>query len=306
MKLGLVDVMPCLFYNDPGNFLDYFKNSYKHKPFINRCIQQNRDNDSNNHIIIDFDINALYQLIYDETRFAEITTLVVDYSMPGINGLELCQQIRKLNKYIKIIMLTGEADKELAVHAFNEGLINKFITKNTSNIMEQVLQDINEQQNNYFLELSEILLNQTTKLAKQILLHLDDTSYINLLNTTCQKHNIVEYYVINNSGSMLLLNQEAKLSWLAIANNEQMNGFYTTAEFWHTSKAILEALKLKQKIPFIFSADEDEISPNKWDLYMYPAKQLIGQCNYYYAYIDNYKDSINKDKILSLSRYLNI
>lgn len=304
MKLNLADVIPCQFFDAPDVFLDHFKQNYQHKTFIDNCILNNTDHDSDENFSINFDINAIHQYVYNPNRFAEISTLVVDYSMPSMNGLELCQQIRQLNKEIRIIMLTGEADQTLAVNAFNAGLINKFIVKNNTDITRATLDSVLQQQQDYFLALSDSVLNKKTKQAKQILLSLDDPNFINLFVKIKQQHRIVEYYSVTNTGSLLMLDENAKPSWLAILSDDQMAAFYVTAEYGGSSQEILSALKDKKKIPFILSNEADYVLPNDWDDYFYPANLLKGQTDYYYAYITEHKNYLGNSKILSLKSYL--
>ena len=85
----------------------------------------------------DCDLFSSYEKIYDDNRFAGISTVVLDYNM-STDGLELSKQIRRNCSYIKIIMLTGEADENLAIEAFNEGLIDKFIRKSSTTFFNEI------------------------------------------------------------------------------------------------------------------------------------------------------------------------
>ncbi|HOS78014.1 MAG: response regulator [Syntrophales bacterium] len=58
----------------------------------------------------------------------EIGTVISDYKMPGIDGLETLVQIGRLNSEITRIMLTGYATMESAIEAVNAG-IDGFLTK---------------------------------------------------------------------------------------------------------------------------------------------------------------------------------
>ena len=64
---------------------------------------------------------GIHKVIYDSKRFAMKTVVVVDYSMPNMNGLEVCKALEDLP--LKFIMLTGKAEPETAIEAFNDGLI---------------------------------------------------------------------------------------------------------------------------------------------------------------------------------------
>jgi class 3 adenylate cyclase len=62
-----------------------------------------------------------------------IETVMSDYKMPGIDGLETLIEIGKLNPEMTRIMLTGYATMESAIESVNAG-IDGFITKPFSNI----------------------------------------------------------------------------------------------------------------------------------------------------------------------------
>ncbi|RZL07565.1 MAG: response regulator, partial [Rubrivivax sp.] len=59
---------------------------------------------------------------YDLTR-----VLVVDYSMPGMDGLQVLDGI--VDWPGSRVLLTGQADEQIAVNAFNRGLIDQFLAK---------------------------------------------------------------------------------------------------------------------------------------------------------------------------------
>ncbi|RJQ82216.1 MAG: adenylate/guanylate cyclase domain-containing response regulator [Desulfobacteraceae bacterium] len=63
----------------------------------------------------------------------EIATVVSDYKMPGMDGLETLQAIEKVNPEITRIILTGYATMEAAINATNSG-IDGFLTKPFDNI----------------------------------------------------------------------------------------------------------------------------------------------------------------------------
>lgn len=62
-----------------------------------------------------------------------ISTVISDYKMPGLNGLETLSNIGAINPEITRIILTGYATMEAAILATNEG-IDGFLTKPFDNI----------------------------------------------------------------------------------------------------------------------------------------------------------------------------
>lgn len=62
-----------------------------------------------------------------------IETVISDFKMPGINGLETLKEIGRINPEITRIMLTGYATMESAIESLNAG-IDGFLTKPFENI----------------------------------------------------------------------------------------------------------------------------------------------------------------------------
>lgn len=59
----------------------------------------------------------------------EVNIVVSDYNMPMMNGLEFLKHIKGLYPHILTIMLTGQAEIEIAVQAINRAGVYKFILK---------------------------------------------------------------------------------------------------------------------------------------------------------------------------------
>ena len=53
----------------------------------------------------------------------EISIALIDWMMPGISGVELCEKIRalNLNRYTYLIMVTGRSEKEDTIEALHKG-----------------------------------------------------------------------------------------------------------------------------------------------------------------------------------------
>lgn len=59
----------------------------------------------------------------------EVSLVVSDYNMPHTDGLEFLKQIKNLYPHILTIMLTGQAEVQVAVEAINAAGVYKFILK---------------------------------------------------------------------------------------------------------------------------------------------------------------------------------
>lgn len=304
-RLMEVEGLPCIAFGEPQKALQFFNNDYTPNPFINHCLVQEEDS-SPDHVVADLNVRAIHQEIYNPQRFAEITTLLVDYAMPGLDGLNFCRKLK--GSMIKIIMLTGEAGKDIAVQAFNEGSIDRFIMKSEPDLLGVLIKTIRELQTDYFLRLSEIALNKISGFSEKRLAFLEDPVFVNFFHQLCYKHQVAEYYLMDNQGSFLFMNAAGEASWLAVANELQMHSYYLLAEDDNAPAAILTALKNKQKIPYFHSEKDFMVRPAEWQNYLHPAQTLSGKETYYYAYIDNPEiyqlhDDTHK-KIISYQQYL--
>lgn len=74
----------------------------------------------------------------------EFDTIVVDLSMPGIDGIETIERIKAINPTTEIIMLTGHATVESGVKAMKTGA-GDFLQKPVD--MPTLLEKIGEAQN---------------------------------------------------------------------------------------------------------------------------------------------------------------
>jgi hypothetical protein len=209
------------------------------------------------------------------------------------------------NHYIRKILLTGQADNDLAVDAFNNGTINKFIQKSNPKVTELVNQAIREAQIKYFIALSEKIYDILPTSTAECL---TDPVFAEFFYTLCAEKNIVEFYLTDESASFLMLDMHGKPGWLVIANTEQMESYYEIASGEEaTPQSVLEALKNKTKVPYFFTNKDLTSDPADWDEYLHPAKQLAtaGQEVYYYAYIDDPdKYAINRENIISYQKFL--
>lgn len=73
-------------------------------------------------------------------RHAHTRVCVVDFSMPGMDGLGVLGELTEWHG--ARIMLTGQADEQIAVRAFNRGLIDQFIPKQLPDMSRHLIQSV--------------------------------------------------------------------------------------------------------------------------------------------------------------------
>lgn len=251
--------------------------------------------------LVKINIPALRQQIYaDPPRFTLETILIVDYSMPEMNGLELSHQIRTLDLPIKIIMLTGEADHQTAIHAFNDKLIDRFILKSAPDYVEKLLEYINDLQKEYFQEITNLLTGAGREAPR------NDLVFIQFFNEIAKRVNAVEYYLVENPASYLFLDAQKNPTWLIVKTDEEMQMLYELAkDEKNVPRHTVEILEKKEKLTYFPDAKSKIVPVRDWHLYPAKALQTDNQL-YYYAVIEGNQDyPLSIDKITSYQDYLN-
>lgn len=224
------------------------------------------------------DLSALHHCIYQANRLQEVSVLVVDYAMPQMNGLQFCKQLR--DSPVKKIMLTGMADADLAVAAFNDGLIDLFLMKDREDSFEQLDRAILKLQHEYWAERIQSLFSV---LPTDSILNKAD--FRDLHGEICQCYQLVESYPLNASGDMLFLDQQAKPHWLGVYDAARLNTLLNIAEGNEAPNEILTMIRQRQVAPFFSSESDLQVPVDQWRPYLQPLR--VWQCKQplYYSHI---------------------
>lgn len=248
-------------------------------------------------------VPPIYETIYDRKRFERIAVIVVDYDMPEINGIEFCHNLKALPS--KKIMLTSSADLNTAATAFNDGIINHFVLKDSPSLCTDLNQMIRNLQIEYFRDLSQNFINNFPSVNKSSF-SLNDQILAEFFNYICHMKHASEFYLLDSLGSFLLLDFSGNPLWLIVRNEEAMLKFLDIAIDNHAPSRIIKDIENKNKIPFFFTETEQRKSVIDWEQYLYPATKLVGKKdNYYYTLLnDRSIGNLDYTKILSHRGYL--
>jgi len=304
LSLSLDTKLPYIPFTQPTIALEYIQKNHLRNQTAQVLVENiEADNfglkSAEHQMKVDF--SHLYEKIYDPKRFTEPTAVVVDYSMPSMNGYDFCKLLK--SNAIKKIMLTGEADDKLAIELFNEGVLNKFVLKSTPEFWRLINNAVLELQKAYFVEKSQTLIDI---LKSQSQFYIEDNKVAQLFSEICEKYNIAEYYMINATGNFLLLDYDGVPYYFLIVDENELRDLQEIAEDQKASPAIQKALKNGECIPYFTNNSElMDAQGNNWETFLHPAKKIVGDKTYYYAWV---KDAnilnIQRDKILSFKQYL--
>ncbi len=231
------------------------------------------------------DIERIWRISAQAGRFATPSVLVVDYSMPQMNGLEFCQAVRELP--YKKILFTGAADEKVAVTAFNRGLIDRYIKKSDDNALDILEHEIVSLQREFFLQQSETVRDL-------LLLHnyqfLQDEAMTAVVFELCRRHGFVEHYIFPNPGGILFFTRDGQARLMVIETERSLHTQYEMARDSDAPDSLLLALLEKRVIPYFSDADGDgmycaSIGEN-WFRYCAAPTICRGQQPYYWALFD--------------------
>lgn len=238
---------------------------------------------------LEFDISKIYQQATHPEIFQEISVAVVDYDMDmPTTGADFCTEIQQTP--IKKIMLTGEADSDLGVALLNNGVINKFLVKTQRDLEEKLATYIVEMKKAYFQDLSSSLLNN---LSPDMGLCLADPAFVKFFNDTCQERTITSYYLIDFSGSFLLMDANGKLFWLIVKTKTDVEEYVDFIQDAGVDKSIVQKIADGKEIPYFYQQKDYLHSIDTGfplEKYLYPAKKLSGKTEYYYCITDRVHD----------------
>jgi putative two-component system response regulator len=103
-------------------------------------------------------------------RDEPITVVLTDIKMPNVSGLELLQEIGRMNAEIPVILMTGNADLELAIEALNKGALSFLIKPlNREHLLSTIDRGLERRrlilsEKNYLINLEDTVLRKTREL----------------------------------------------------------------------------------------------------------------------------------------------
>lgn len=243
---------------------------------------EREDDDLSRHVV-DISLKAIHREIYNEERFSQISVAVVDYGMPGIDGLEFCRSIK--NPLVKKILLTGEADERVAVKAFNERVIDRFIRKQDMEAIADLHQAIGDMQDLYFGQF-ERLLSDVLSVGSPRFLH--DKKFAQRFRQIRQALGIVEHYLTCLPDGMLMLDAAGTPYLMIVRSEQNLIDDYHIAEDQAAPQELLEAMRKRKVVPYFWES-QGYYSPHikNWKSCLHQASEIEGNEWYLYALIKN-------------------
>lgn len=287
----------CILYNSPLDALSRLKKQSQFERIKKRLQKSGLFQDENlpnETLNLTINLKKLHEEIYSQDRFNDVSVVIVDYYMEEMSGIDLCQ---KLDKFpAKKILLTGGKDKEkVAIDAFNQGVIDRFINKHDPNFPTLLEQTIKVLKSSYFQELTKYLLADLSIVNP----YLQHPCYNNFVHQIKEKLQPNEFYLLDMAGSFLLFDSQGLPYWLIIKTDKELNGYVEIASD-NGNKKISQLLATHKCFPFFFTEDDLEKGSDSWGEYLYKAEKVPGLTNHYYTLIEGHiRNNLNRDAIIS-------
>ncbi|HSW19343.1 MAG TPA: response regulator [Ramlibacter sp.] len=157
-------------------------------------------------------------------RFSMTRVCVVDYSMPGMDGLEVLAELHEWQG--AKVLLTGVADEQVAVRAFNRRLIDQFIPKQTPDISKRLVESV-EHMLAATHERHDQIWRATLRPEQHALLRLQGVH--GALEQFISTH-WVEHVVIGEPFGILGMSATGKVSWLQLETSDGLEAMAELAE----------------------------------------------------------------------------
>lgn len=213
LALVLPEHMNSFAFFDPTAALAYVNQPQEMPTLADRCFSAHSSAERQ---LFRLDTNLIEHEINIVRRFNRLSVVIVDYSMPTLNGLEFCEQVR--DPHVGKVLLTGVADEKMAVEAFNAGIIDRFISKSHPLASEHISEYSRDMQHAYFRAQTE-QMRKTLALAGPVFL--DDEAVTDWVRRLLRRKNFCEYYMVSEPPGLLLVTPAGQLQQLVILSGAQ-------------------------------------------------------------------------------------
>lgn len=175
-------------------------------------------------------------------RYSLTRVCVVDYSMPAMDGLQALGEL--VDWPGSRVLLTGQADEQIAVRAFNRGLIDQFIAKQTPDISRRLIDAVE-----HLLATPNARHAQTWRAAlnpaQNALLRVPSISRD--LASFAQKR-WIEHVAIGDPFGVLGIDASGQVSWLQLEATAGLNDLAELAQTEGLRGSALEDIRQGRKL----------------------------------------------------------
>jgi CheY-like chemotaxis protein len=268
----------CSTFTQPEQALKYFEDSSKFQMFSDGFFSPEtglldsvggRPGDH----LLKMDGALLAKLMGESDRFRQISLLVVDYAMPGMNGIEVCRRLKA--HPARKILLTGKAGKDTAVKAFNEGIIDCFLMKQMPDLPRVLDLEMQKLQRKYFKELTAPLQLAFATRPVNLTDHEGLNDYFLKLYDA---RGVVEYYHHTTPPGLMMISDDGEAMFLTVQDGDTLRAAFEIATDQNAPDELISLLANRSVVP-LFPEEAHAYQPQfkeTWRSHVWPAKEVTG------------------------------
>ena len=222
----------------------------------------------------DFVSSHIGQLRGNPERFDSVSVAVVDNAMPSINGMAVCKALK--GRPVRKILLTGGNSDALAIRAFNEGLIDRYVCKHDADLVEKIEGHIRELQTGYFRRTTTTLKDA---LCAGELSFMRDFGFLPFFDQLCAKERVSEYYVRTHPPGIELFHDDGAGEFLAVFSEQGWRQRIAIAAERGADASMLTLMEAR-KTAFCFPSEGGLYEPRfseDWRRYGAPVHTVAGR-----------------------------
>lgn len=282
VSLMLNDDTSYRLFQSATEALPYVNAAHQQVSFLQRCYSNYKTGPQESDSLSHVDIGKLHEEIYNPSRFQTSSTVVVDYSMPEMNGLEFLMSLK--NPFIKKILLTGQADTELAIKAFNRHLIDQFIDKHDPRLKQTLNAALASFQEQYFRSSFKLITDPIV--ASHHDAFLADSGFQNFFNEMLVTTGSIEYYMIDYPhAGYLMLDAFGKRHCMLIYDEQSLADHAAQLLEFKAPDRLVQAVRSGDLLP-TFHIQNDNLNGNhpfirEWEQHYFKGSKTGTRKNFY-------------------------
>lgn len=286
-----------------GSVYDYNEFTFQSK------VLRKVDTFSSTKLAVEVDVAAIHKEVYNENRFFTTSTLVVDYDLGRNkkNGVDLCKNVADSN--IRKILLTSNDDLDMVINAFNNNYIHYYIGKRELYEVDTIFKMVLQAQEHYFQLLSEAVYEAIDSTINFPVATNCDAFKL-FFAQIIEANKIVEYYLLDQVGSYLLIDADGNVKTLYTQNLDQQKANLLEIEGEFCSESCEpDTMKDVRSGKLIFcNKNFFEKLPDvcEWPSHFLNAKKIFDDetNNVFFCAIDDKADYIDNKKIVSYNEHI--
>jgi CheY-like chemotaxis protein len=257
-------------FHNPRKALEHINKRLELRPIPDRCFSKPSRSMHRRDSVIHLDLGLIEQEITNMQRFRRISVVIADFAMPAMDGLSLLTSIS--DPWTKTVLMSGVGDEKLALEAFNEGVIDRYIPKNRLTTLDMVVAYAQELQREYFLDQQRAIQESLSLNPPELL---EEPAVSQHFAALSKEHRFVEHYLVDDPPGFVFVTAKGALHRLIVLSDTEVSEQVEYAARHQAPADVIQALSTRSRIGFFFEhADDYGDDPYPWRDFLYAPTRL--------------------------------